>query len=111
MERRRQQATPPPRPRGVGPVMREEDFMVAPDYDRPNRMGLIPGGAYSQSIPNYGTRGDLNAQTLEMRRERDNLDLGAEVKRRRALPQRLKKGGPVKMDGCAVRGKTKGRMT
>jgi hypothetical protein len=91
--------------------MREEDFMVAPDYDRPNRMGLIPGGVYSQSTPNYWGRGDMNAQTLEMRHEKDNLDLGAEVRRRNAAPQRLKKGGPVKMDGCAVRGKTKGRLT
>ena len=85
--------------------------MVAPDYDRPNRMGLIPGEVYSQSTPNYWGRGDMTAQTLEMRHEKDNLDLGAEVRRRNAAPRRLKKGGPVRMDGCAVRGKTKGRLT
>lgn len=102
MEQRRRR---PPPVRGTGPVMREEDFYVAPDYDRPNRMGLIPGEAFSQPVPNYWTRGDLQPKTLEMGNEKDNLDMGAAVRRRRQLvPQRLKKGGMVKKysEGGAV---------
>ena len=97
MERRR------PSPRGVGPVMREEDFMVAPDYGRIYGPDLRPG------INTYQP-GDLAPQTLELRNERENNDWGAEVRRRRALPQRLAKGGVVRGDGCCKRGKTKGKM-
>ena len=118
--RRRQQPIPPPPPpappararvRGVGPVMREEDFLVPPDYDRPNRMGLIPGGPGTQSIPNYFAREDFTPQTLEMNSQNRQGEYFDEVRRRTAAPRRLKAGGPVKIDGCAVRGKTKGKMT
>lgn len=76
--------------------MKEEDFMVVPDYDRPNRMGLIPGGAYSHSVPNYWTRGDLLPRTLEMTPENRHGTHMDEVRRRNAAPRRLKKGGVVK---------------
>lgn len=101
MERQRRR---PPPARGVGPVMREEDFMVPPDYDRPNRMGLIPGGVYSQSVPNYYTRGDLAPQTMEMTPENRHGAYMEEVRRRSAAPRRLKKGGAVKQysEGGAV---------
>lgn len=91
--------------------MREEDFMVAPDYDRPNRMGLIPGGPGTQSVPNYFERDDFKPRTMEMNSQNRQGEYFDEVRRRSAAPRRLKKGGPVKMDGCAVRGKTKGRLT
>lgn len=97
MERRRRQ------PRAEGPVMREEDFLVAPDY------GRVYGPDLRTAINPYAP-GDLAPQTLEMQRDRENNDFGGAVRRYRAMPQRLKKGGVVRGDGCAVRGKTKGRM-
>ena len=105
MERRR------PQPRGEGPVMREEDISLAPDYG-------ARYGAELRSLANPYGPGDLAPQTLEMRHERMNHDLGAAIRRYRAQPQRLQKGGEVKAksrsvtrgDGCATRGKTKGRM-
>lgn len=97
MERRRQQ------PRGEGPVMREQDVSIAPDYSR----------FYGQDLRNAANPyrpGDLSPMTLEMQRERENNDLGMEARRRRAMPQRMKKGGVARGDGCAVRGKTKGKF-
>lgn len=85
--------------------------MVAPDYDRPNRMGLIPGHGYTQSVPNYFGQDGIMPQTMEMNSENRQGAYMDEVRRRSAAPRRLKKGGPVRMDGCAVRGKTKGRLT
>ena len=144
MERRRSQ------PRGEGPIMREEDISLAPDYG-------ARYGAELRSLANPYGPGDLAPQTLEMRHERMNHDLGAAIRRYRAKPQLLKEGGQVKpnygstedivghgktkaaaksdyarkmkavglkpkgmaaggsvaskrADGCAARGKTKGRM-
>lgn len=105
MERRRS------RPRGEGPIMREQDIPLAPDYGA--RFGPDLRNGINPYVP-----GDLAPQTLEMQNERGNHDLGAAVRRRRAMPQDLKSGGAVKMksggvtrgDGCAARGKTKGRM-
>lgn len=117
--RRRQQPIPPPPPpappararvRGVGPVMREEDFLVPPDYDRPNRMGLIPGGAGTQSVPNYFERDDLKPQTQEMNSQNRQGEYFDEVRRRAAAPRRLKAGGPVKAPSRVVRSKVKGKV-
>ena len=97
MERRRQQ------PRGEGPVMREQDVSIAPDYSR----------FYGQDLRNAANPyrpGDLAPMTLEMQRERENNDFGGAVRRLRAMPQRMKKGGVVRGDGCAIRGKTKGKF-
>ena len=105
MDRRRS------RPRGEGPVMREQDISIAPDY------GARYGENLRTAINPYAP-GDLAPETAEMRHERMNHDLGGAIRRYRAQPQRMKEGGVVKMksggvtrgDGCATRGKTKGKM-
>ena len=84
--------------------------MVAPDYDRPNRMGLIPGGPGTQSVPNYFERDDLKPQTLEMNSQNRQGEYFDEVRRRSAAPRRLKKGGPVKTPSRAARSKVKGKV-
>jgi len=97
MDRRRQQ------PRGEGPVMREEDISIAPDYGRIYGEGL-------RNAANPYRPGDLAPTTLEMQRERENNAFGDAVRRYRAFPQRMKNGGVVRGDGCAIRGKTKGKF-
>lgn len=67
--------------------------MVPPDYDRPNRMGLIPGHGYTQSVPNYWTRGDMAPKTMEMNREEHGGSLDMPEWHRR--PRRLAQGGKV----------------
>jgi hypothetical protein len=91
--------------------MREQDISIAPDY------GARYGENLRTAINPYAP-GDLAPETAEMRHERMNHDLGGAIRRYRAQPQRMKEGGVVKMksggvtrgDGCATRGKTKGKM-
>ena len=88
-------------PRGYvadGPPMREEDIV-------PRYRGNIRGGPSMNNDP-----ADL-ARGLEMSRENrmgENMDNVRE--RLRVLPRRLKEGGKVRGDGCATKGKTKGRF-
>lgn len=90
-----------PIPRGYvadGPPMREEDIV-------PRYRGNIRGGPSMNNDP-----ADL-ARGLEMSRENrmgENMDNVRE--RLRVLPRRLKEGGKVRGDGCATKGKTKGRF-
>ena len=90
-----------PIPRGYvadGPPMREEDIV-------PRYRGNVRGGPSMNNDP-----ADL-ARGLEMSRENrmgENMDNVRE--RLRVLPRRLKEGGKVRGDGCATKGKTKGRF-
>jgi len=105
MDRRRS------KPRGEGPVMREQDISIAPDY------GARYGENLRTAINPYAP-GDIAPETMEIRNERVNQDFGGAIRRYRAQPQRMNEGGAVKAkpnsvtrgDGCASRGKTKGRM-
>lgn len=96
MDRRR-------RPAGVGPVMREEDFMVERDYGRIHGDNL-------RTAPSPYQPGDLAPQTLRLEGDRGDEDAASIIRRRRAAPQRMAKGGAVRGDGCARRGKTRGKM-
>jgi len=68
---------------------REEDISLLPDYGRRFGENLRPA-------PNPYVPGDLGPQTLQMDRENRHGEYMDEVRRRRAMPQRLAKGGTVK---------------
>ena len=77
---------------GTGPVMREEDFMEPPKYGRLD--DIRPGGAKGRDL---------------------RLNPGDATPLPRNPVRRTKKGGLIKSkassraDGCAIKGKTKGR--
>ena len=81
-----------------GPAMREQD--IVPRY-RDN----VRGGPSMSNDPADLTRGLEMSQENGMGTNMDDIR-----ERQKILPRRLKAGGKVRGDGCATKGKTKGRM-
>ena len=81
-----------------GPPMREQD--IVPRYE-----GRIQGGPSMNNDPADLARGLEMSEENRMGTYMDDLN-----ERRRIVPRRLKEGGKVRGDGCAMKGRTKGRM-
>lgn len=97
MDRRRV----PPGYRTRGPVMREQDFMEAPNYGRLHGDDIRIG-------PSTESPSDIQRR-LDMNEENRSGEYMDDIREGR-VKRNMKKGGVVRGDGCAVRGKTKGRM-
>lgn len=87
--------------RTSGPVMREQDFMEAPNYGRLHGDNIRVGPS-TESDSDIRRSPDMN--------EENRSGTYMDDLREGRMKRKMKKGGIVRGDGCAMRGKTKGRF-
>ncbi len=91
----------PPGYRASGPVMREQDFMEKHNYGRLHGDDIRVGPS-TESTSDLQRRLDMN--------EENRAGTYMDEIREGSIKRNMKKGGVVRGDGIARRGKTRGRM-